>query len=59
MALAESHERLIAKVAALEAKIARLEAKPDRPPKTPNNSSIPPSQGHKKATEALLRWTHR
>src|SRR5271165_5820181 len=51
LAQAEAIERLSAKVVALEAKIAQLEAKPDRPPKTPNNSSIPPSQGHKKTTE--------
>ena len=50
LAQAEAIERLSAKVAALEAKIAQLEAKSDRPPKTPDNSSIPPSQGHK-ATE--------
>lgn len=51
LAQAEAIERLSAKVVALEAKIAQLEAKPDRPPKTPNNSSVPPSQGHKKTTE--------
>ncbi len=48
MAQAEAIERLIAKVANLE---AALQAKQDRPPKMPNNSSIPPSQGHKKTTE--------
>ncbi len=31
--------------------IAELRAKLDRPPKTPDNSSIPPSRGHKPATE--------
>src|SRR5208283_3796560 len=51
LALAESNERLIAKVTNLEAEVARLQAKQDRPPKTPNNSSVPPSQGHKKTTE--------
>lgn len=51
VAQAEAIERLIAKVANLEAEVARLQAKQDRPPKTPNNSSIPPSQGHKKTTE--------
>ena len=48
VAQAEAIERLIAKVANLE---ARLQAKQGGPPKTPNNSSIPPSQGHKKTTE--------
>jgi transposase len=51
LAQAEAIERLNAKVAALEAEIARLQAKSDHPPKTPNNSSIPPSQGRKKTTE--------
>ena len=51
MALVESNERLIAKVANLEAEVARLQAKQDRLPKTPNNSTVPPSQGHKKTTE--------
>ncbi len=51
LAQAEAIERLSAKAAALEAEIARLQARSDRPPKTPNNSSLPPSQGHKKTTE--------
>jgi transposase len=51
LAQAEAIERLSAKVATLEAKIAQLHAKSDHPPKTPNNSSIPPSQGHKTTTE--------
>ena len=38
-------------MAALEAAIAELRTKLDRPPKTPDNSSIPPSVGQKKTTE--------
>lgn len=51
LAQAEAIERLSAKAAALEAEIARLKARSDRPPKTPDNSSLPPSHGHKKTTE--------
>ena len=50
-AQAEAIERLSANVGALQAEIAELRAKLDRPPKTPDNSSIPPSQGHKPTTE--------
>jgi transposase len=42
VAQAEAIERLSAKAAALEAKVAQLQAKLERPPKTPDNSSIPP-----------------
>jgi len=48
LAQAKAIEGLIAEAAALRAEIARLRAKLDRPPKTPDNSSIPPSQGHKR-----------
>jgi len=41
-------ERQAAEVAALRAEIAALQAKLDRPPKTPDNSSVPPSRGHKR-----------
>jgi transposase len=51
LAQAEAIERLIAETAALRGEIAELRARLDRPPKTPDNSSLPPSQGHKKATE--------
>ena len=34
-------------VAALQARVAELEARLDVPPKTPNNSSLPPSTGQK------------
>jgi transposase len=51
LAQAEAIERQGEVIALLRAEIADLRAKLDRPPKTPDNSSIPPSQGHKKATE--------
>jgi transposase len=38
--------------AALRARVAELEAKLGLPPKTPDNSSLPPSQGHKAMGEA-------
>jgi transposase len=38
---------LAAQVAALEKRVAELEAKLGQPPKTPDNSSVPPSQGKK------------
>ena len=40
-------EALTATNARLVARIADLEAKLDQPPKTPNNSSLPPSEGQK------------
>ncbi|HXY34492.1 MAG TPA: hypothetical protein VEI07_09715, partial [Planctomycetaceae bacterium] len=49
-----SHDRkdaliraLMAQVAALTARVAELEAKLGAPPKTPDNSSVPPSKGQK------------
>jgi transposase len=36
-----------AQIEALTRRIAELEAKISQPPKTPDNSSLPPSQGHK------------
>jgi uncharacterized protein involved in exopolysaccharide biosynthesis len=38
---------LLAQVKALNARIAELEAKLGGPPKTPDNSSLPPSRGQK------------
>jgi transposase len=38
---------LWAQVQGLTARVAALEAKPDEPSKTPDNSSLPPSKGHK------------
>jgi transposase len=40
-------EALTATNARLVARVAELEAKLDQPPKTPNNSSLPPSKGQK------------
>ena len=38
---------LIMLVLALDARVAALEAKLGQPPKTPDNSSLPPSRGQK------------
>ena len=38
---------LVAQNRLLLARIAELEARADQPPKTPSNSSVPPSKGHK------------
>jgi transposase len=47
-ALAElSREQLIELVLGLAARVAELEAQPGQPPKTPGNSSVPPSAGFK------------
>src|SRR5918997_287261 len=43
---------LWAQVQALTARVAELEAKLDLPPKTPDNSSLPPSRGKKPNREA-------
>jgi transposase len=42
-----SQEDLIALILALSARVAELEAKLNEPPKTPDNSSLPPSKGEK------------
>lgn len=42
---------LIAENAELRERIVRLEAKLDQPPKTPDNSSLPPSRGQKASGE--------
>ena len=44
-------DELLAQVKALNARIAEFEAKYGRPPKTPDNSSLPPSRGQKANTE--------
>jgi transposase len=46
---AQSKEQLIELVLGLSARVAELEAKLGLPPKTPDNSSLPPSQGRKPA----------
>jgi len=43
---------LMAQVAALTARVAELEAKLGAPPKTPDNSSVPPSKGQKASEPA-------
>jgi transposase len=43
----------------LNARIAELEAKLGRPPKTPDNSSLPPSRGQKANTEPLAMKPQR
>ena len=48
---ADAIERLTGEVEALRADNAALRAKLDLPPKTPENSSTPPSQGHKASGE--------
>ena len=48
-------DALIAENAALRARVAELEAKLGLPPKTPNNSSTPPSQGRKASGDAATK----
>src|SRR5882724_957240 len=48
-------EALAARITALEAENAALRAKLKLPPKTPDNSRTPPSQGHKAKGEASTR----
>jgi len=43
---------LMARLAAMEARVAELEAKLGLPPKTPENSSLPPSKGQKASEPA-------
>ena len=52
---------LMAKVAALTARVTELEAKLNEPVKTPDNSSLPPSHGHKanKPPRRKRRKVHR
>jgi transposase len=66
LALIERVNELMVENAALRERIAQLEAKLGQPPKTPDNSSTPPSQGHKasgvasnKAKSKPHKGTHR
>lgn len=45
--LVEQNAAHVARIAVLEARVAELEAKLGQPPKTPDNSSLPPSSGQK------------
>ena len=47
MALWTRVNEALARVDELTARVAELEAKLGEPPKTPDNSSVPPSRGHK------------
>jgi len=47
LAQAEVIARQTAQIEALTTRVGELEAKLGKPPKTPDNSSVPPSQGHK------------
>src|SRR5215831_12138519 len=49
----ERIDELLAQVKALNARIAEFEAKLGGPPKTPDNSSVPPSRGQKANAEPL------
>ena len=48
-------DALVGRVAALEAETAALREKLNLPPKTPDNSSKPPSQGHKANAESKAK----
>ncbi len=50
---------LMAQVGALTARVAELEAKLGLPPKTPDNSSLPPSKGQRLRLRRLQRWSRR
>jgi transposase len=55
----EAIERLTGEVAALRAENVELRAKLGQPPKTPDNSSVPPSQGRKASIWAKDRSKRR
>jgi transposase len=48
-------DELLVQVKALNARIAELEAKCGGPPKTPDNSSLPPSRGQEANTEPPVK----
>jgi transposase len=45
--LSEQNKKLLKQISTLLARIAELEARAGKPPKTPTNSSLPPSSGQK------------
>ena len=47
LSLLQQNKQLLAQVSTLLARIAELEGKAGQPPKTPTNSSLPPSSAHK------------
>src|SRR3979490_1345731 len=49
-------DELVAQNKALLVRIAELEAEHGKPPKTPDNSSLPPSRGQKGNVAAPRRW---
>ena len=55
LALIERINALIAENSELKERVARLEAKLGLPAKTPDNSSLPPSHGHKPSGEAASK----
>ena len=55
LAQAETIAALTRQVEALTARVAELEAKLGEPPKTPDNSSLPPSKGQKPSAPAPAR----
>jgi len=50
-ALLQQNAELLAEIKRLLARVAELEAKLGQPPKTPDNSSLPPSRGQKANAE--------
>ena len=55
VALIARIDALVAENTVLRTRIAELEAKLGLPPKTPNNSSTPPSQGRKTSDDAASK----
>ena len=53
--LVAQNAALMAENARLTARVAELEAKLGLPPKTPDNSSLPPSKGQKPSLPSVLK----